>query len=104
MGNGYHGSAFPDTTQIGINDSLAFRIQGACRFVEDQYRRIGQQGTRNGQSLSLPTGKIGGTLLQQGLVATREPLNEFFRASKLCRADNLLKRRVRPGDGNVISD
>ena len=55
---------------------LALGIQGAGGLIEQQDRRIGEQGTGNRQALTLAPGKPEPGLPQMGLVTLRQALDE----------------------------
>src|SRR4029077_3766188 len=60
------------------------------RLVENQDVRVGQQGTRDRDELTLAEGKSGAALLQLCLVAVLEPKDEIVRADRLCGLYDLL--------------
>src|SRR5712672_1996459 len=41
--NDHEGAAFGDAQKVGVDDRLAFRVERARRFVEDQDARIADQ-------------------------------------------------------------
>src|SRR6266702_2259266 len=47
-----HGAAFRDVLHILLNDALALIVQRACRLVEDQDARVGDERARNGDALA----------------------------------------------------
>ena len=51
-----HGAALRHRLQIVLDDLLGFGVQRACRFIENQDSRIGDQGSGDGDTLALTTG------------------------------------------------
>ncbi len=50
-----HGSRPGDLCHVLLNDVLAFVVQRARRFVENENPRIGDQGARDRDALALPS-------------------------------------------------
>ena len=64
-------------------------VHGARGVVEDQDLRLLHNGARNAQALLLSAGEVRGVLLQNGLIAVREAIDEFVwqamaQASRSC--------------------
>lgn len=53
VGDDDHCSALDDLAHAVLNDTLAFVVEGARGFVEDQDAGIGDQGAGNGDALLL---------------------------------------------------
>ena len=64
---------------------LGHRVDGAGRFVQDQYGRIPRQGPGHLQSLSLSAAEIYPALRDLGLVAARKPQDVVMDAGVLRR-------------------
>ena len=63
----------------GGNLALAFRIERARRFVEQQNRTVSQNGARNGYALALSARELDAALAQIRVEALRQPLDELER-------------------------
>ena len=67
VGDDDGGSAFHQMFECILHQPLAFGVERAGRLVKQQDRRIAQQGTGNGDALSLPARKPRATLTQIGI-------------------------------------
>src|SRR5262249_47030506 len=65
------GAPVADAVDIGVDDRLALRVERAGRFVENQHRRIDDEGTGDGQALTLAAREVDGAFLEPGVVALR---------------------------------
>ena len=61
------GAALHQPFERLLDQPLAFRVERAGRFVEQQDRRIAQQGPRNRQALALPAREPRPALSQKGV-------------------------------------
>src|SRR5215472_8298665 len=84
-----HGASIRDARNVGVDNGLALRIECARRFVEDENARIENKRTRNCQSLPLPPRKVWRALIDEGLIAARQFVNELLRASQARRSHYL---------------
>ena len=62
-----------------LNEPLALGVEIACRFVEDQDSRIGEDRAGDRQSLTLTAGELHATLADAAVVLFVELLDEFVR-------------------------
>src|SRR6202035_4769600 len=58
VGHDHHRAAPRDPQQVGVDQSLAFRVKRACCLVENQDARIGDQRARDGEALLLPAREV----------------------------------------------
>ena len=56
-----------------LDQHLRFRIEAGRRLVEDQDRRIGEEGARDGHALALAARQLDAALADQRLVALGQP-------------------------------
>ena len=49
-----HRAALNDLAHVLLDDALAFIVERACGFVEDQHWRVGGERARDGDALALP--------------------------------------------------
>ena len=104
MRNHDHRPPLRDPADVFVDDRLAVRIERACRLVEDEDLRVEDQRARDRQALPLAARQIGRALVNIGLVAARQPVDEFLRAGKPRRAHDFVECRVRLGGGDVFAD
>src|SRR5262245_30565454 len=62
-----HRPARRDAREVGVDDRLAFGVEGAGRLVEDEDARIDDQGAGDRQALPLAAREVGRTLIDVGL-------------------------------------
>ena len=92
-----------DAAQVSADDRLAFRIQRACRLVQDENARIGDERPRDRQTLLLSARQVAGVLFQHGVEAARQPLDEFVGAGQLRGPHHLSEAGVALGAGDVFA-
>src|SRR5690606_37352169 len=56
---------------------FAFRIESGSRLVENDDRRVLQEGARDGDALALSAGEPGAAFADNGFVAFRKPFDEI---------------------------
>ena len=98
------GSAFGDFLQVLHHNGLAFRVQRAGGFVEDDDAGLAQQGAGDGNALLLAAGKVDGTLLQPGVVALRQLLDELVRPGHARGPHDILEGRGRHAHADIVLD
>src|SRR6202022_4253349 len=79
-------------------------VECARRLVQDQDPRVPEQRPSNGQALTLAPREIGRTLPDEGVVAARQVLDEFFRAGEPGGMDDFLETRIRLCRGYRLAD
>ena len=74
--------------QCGLDVALGLGIEGRSGLVEDQDRRILQNGTGDGQSLALTARQLDAVFADHGVQTIRQRINEFQRVCRFgCSAD-----------------
>ena len=79
-----------------LDQHLRFRIEAGRGLVEDQDRRICQEGARDRHALALAARKFDAALAHQRAIALRQPADEVVRAGLLCRLLDLGLGGARP--------
>src|SRR6266566_2654559 len=69
MGDQQRGTSLQETANSFLNLVLGRAVNGTGRIIQDQDTRVGEQGTRNRNTLALPPGERDATLSNDGLVA-----------------------------------
>ena len=69
--------------------ALGFGIERGGRLVEQDDRRVLEQGARNGDALALAAGQLRAVLADRRVVAEREAHDEIMRAGRLRGIDDL---------------
>ena len=72
VGDDKRGAAHHQVGQRGLHQPFIFRIQRAGGFVQQQKRRVAQDGTGNRQALALAAGQSHAALAHQGIEALRQ--------------------------------
>ena len=86
-----------------LNNALGTGIDGACRLIENQYRRICNGCTRDRKKLPLTLGQIRTVSGQHCVIALRQTHNESVRIRQFCCCYNLILRRIELSEGNIFS-
>src|SRR6185295_18212121 len=85
-----------------LDQRLRFRIEAGGRLVQDQYRRVGQEGAGEGDALALAARELDATLADQGRVALGQLGDEVVRVGELGRTLDLRLRRAGLAVGDVL--
>ena len=86
-----HGAPGDQLAQVVEEDRLGLRVEGAGRLVQDQDARLRQQRAGDRQALLLAAGEVGAVLLQQGVVALGQALDELVGPGDAGGGDDLLE-------------
>src|SRR2546423_193742 len=96
-----HGTVRHEAVDRLLHQALGLGVESARRLVEDQERRVAQQGPGDRDALALPAGEPRAPLAQQRVVALRELGDELVGVrGPGCRA-YLLEREVAAAVGDV---
>ena len=93
-----------DAAHVVLDDPLALVVERACRFVEDQDARVGDESTGYRDPLPLPARQATAAFADQGVVAFGKLENEFMCASKRCRVNNLIHGHSRVRERYIFAD
>src|SRR5207248_112762 len=102
MGDDYDRATGCDTPQVVPDDYFAFRVERAGRLIEDQNARVGEERSRNRQSLLLTAGQILGVFFKDRIIAARQSFDELISTGHACRLSYLLEAGVRFDAANII--
>ena len=98
------GAALRDAQQVGVDDRLAVGVERARRLVEDQDARIADQRAGDRETLPLAARQVCRALLDKGLIAARQALDELLGAGEPRRLHDFLETRIGLGGGNRLTD
>ena len=85
-----------------LHELLGTRVDGARRLVEDERRRIGHGGTRDGEKLTLPCAEVTAVAGYLRVVPIRQALDEVMGRDELGRLDAFLVGGVEPSVADVL--
>src|SRR5512144_1210092 len=71
-----HRSASEQSVDRLLDETLGLRVERGGRLIENEDRRIDEQGTRDREALALATGEPRAALAEHGIVALRKLDNE----------------------------
>jgi hypothetical protein len=84
-----------DALERRLHEALAFSVEGAGGLIEQQNRRIAQDGASNGEALPLACRQRHAALAETGFVALRQRLDEAMGLGGLRRLLDLIAARSR---------
>ncbi len=102
--DGDDGAPLGDAVDVGVDDGLGLGVERAGGLVEDEDLRVGDQRPGDGEALALAARQVRRALIDLGLVASGQLLDELFGAGEPGRVDHLVEGGVRFGDGDVGAD
>lgn len=88
------GAALHGGLQCRLHHALAFRVQRAGGFVQQQQWRVFQHGTCNRNALALPARQAHAALTKEGVVALGQGVDEVMRKGSFCSSFGLFIRRA----------
>src|SRR3954454_3433730 len=97
------GAAFRDLLHVVMDDPLAFIVERAGGFVEDQDPGIAYQRTGDRDALALPARERRAALADHRIVALGELQNEIMSARQLRRVDDAVHRQAWIGQRDVVA-
>lgn len=80
------------------------RIEGGGGFVENENVVVAQKGTGDGQKLALSLRKNAALVVENGVVALGQRLDDLIKATFLAGADDSVAADVRLAEANVVED
>ena len=102
MGHRDDGAAMCQPIQRLLHRLLGFRIECRGGFIEQQDRRIAQEGPRDGESLALAAGKLQPALADQRIIALRQPADEAIGFRRFRRGPHFRIGRVRTAIADIF--
>src|SRR5882724_6878008 len=87
-----------------LDQRFGFGVEAGSSFIENKDARIRQYGARDGNALSLSSGKLYATLADDGVVFVFKGFGEFVHARDAASFQDLLLSRVRPRECHVLAD
>ena len=84
-----HSSAFHKAVHTFLNEHFGSRVDRTRRFIEDEYRRIGDGSECDRNELPLPLAQISAVARNDGIVTLFKPPDKSVRICKAGRRDNL---------------
>ena len=91
-----------DLRHVLLNNALALVVERACRLIENQDARVGNQRAGNGDALPLAPGQAAAPLTDDRVIALGELENEVMGAGELCCGDDALGRHGRIGESDIV--
>ena len=90
--------------QRGEHDLLGDRVERRGRLVEDQDRRVLEDGARDAEPLALAARQAAAGFGDLGVVAIRQARDELVRVRALAAPADFLVGRVEPAVAEVVGD
>lgn len=102
MGDDEASAIFHEFLEGVLDKAFRFGIKGRSSFVENKYRGVFENGARNGNALTLATGKFGAAFASEGIVAFGKINDEVVGVGKLGGMDNFVFGGVGFAVGDVF--
>ena len=90
--------------QFGLYRLFRFRIERGGRFIENQDRRILQDGARDRHALLLAAGQFQAALAHHRVITLRQRFDEIMDVRGLRGGDDFFARRIGTPVGDVVVD
>ncbi len=102
MGDHQGGAVLRQFLQRGLHGALGFGVERGGGLVEQQQRRIAQDGPRDGQALALAARQAHALLAEKGGEALGQGVEEFQRIGGARRLPHVLVRSVGPAIADIV--
>src|SRR5580693_2334668 len=103
VGDGDDGPSLHEALQCFDHESLGFRVESSSGLVEDENRRVANDGAGNSDALTLAPGKSKPSLADHRVVTVRHSGNEFVRVREFRRFLDFLLSGAGPAISNVVA-
>ena len=102
VGYSHGGTGLHQFLQGILNQTLAFGIQSRCCFVEDEDRRILEDGTGDAYTLALTTGESAATITDSGIETMFRLGNELVGIGYLCRIGDIFIGSIGLAEADIV--
>ena len=104
VGDDEGGAVFHEPLQTFHDQRLGLGVQGRGGLVQDEDRRVLEQGPGYGQTLALAAGQVGALFAQDGVVAAGQAFDELMGIGEPGRGDHFLATGLLLAVGDVVVD
>ena len=104
VGNDEGGAVCAQRVHRLLDEDLGTGIDRRGGLIEDEQRGLGQERAGDGDELALAGGDCAAVLVDDGVVALGQRVNEAVYLGCLCRSDDLFVRRVQAAVADVFHD
>lgn len=104
VGDHHDGFSFHKFCKGFLHEHFVFRIEGRGGFVQQNDRRIFEQGAGDGNALALAARQGAAVFAENGFVALRQRAYKFVAVRCFCRCDHGVIARLRIAQANVVHD
>ena len=104
VGDGDGGSIFRQLFQTLLDPALAFVIERAGGFVQDEDCRIPKEDSCDRKKLSLPDGNIFRIITQNSLIAVRQSADKEVCTRRFCGGNDRFMRCAGPAVCDILFD
>ena len=87
-----------------MHEDLGTGIDRRGGLIEDEQRGLGQERAGDGDELALAGGDCAAVLVDDGVVAIGQRVNETVHIGRLCRRNDFFVRRVQATVADVLHD
>ncbi len=103
VGDHERSAALHEIAEAILDHSFRLGVEGAGGLVKDEDARIGEDGTGDGETLALASGKLDAALPDDGVVLLRKPLGELVDSRNTTGLHELLDGGVRTAEEDVLA-
>ena len=87
-----------------LNGCFVLHVQTGSGFIQQNDRRILQEGAGNGNALPLAAGQLAAVFTDVGIPTVRELFGEFVHIGELCRRDHLFVRGLLSANADIFQN
>jgi hypothetical protein len=104
MGNGDGGASLHQFAGGFFEQGFGFRVERGGGFVENQNRRVFEEGAGEGEALGLSAGEAGAAFADDGFIFFGQRFDEVMQACGFGGLDNFFVSRIRFAEADVFGD
>ena len=104
MGDDKGGAALHEEVEAVLDHGFGLGVEGAGGFVENEDARVGENGTGDGDALTLAAGEFDATLAYDGVVSLGEAFGELIDAGDAAGLHELFFGGLRARKQDILAD
>ena len=98
------GAPFHQFCKCILNFDLRSGINGRCRLIQNQHRRLAEHNTRNGDQLLLSLRQTSAIFSDPGILSVGQTFDKSMRMAGFCRCDHFFLCRIRFSHADIFTN
>ena len=104
VGDDKGGATLHQRVHASLNEPFRTSVDGGCCLVEDEYRRIRDSSSCNGDELSLTLGEVAAIAVENSLIAVAQTSDEVVGSHQTSSTDAVFVRSTQTSVTDIVDD